>query len=153
MKLLRFYFETTYYELTYFHNRSQLKKFWFQVSILTCCYMFHVSMLSTTNVPVQHFRDQGSLCIFIMISMKIHCVPSVWRCFDFVLLKLRWFVFRLCFDVIKFYSQHKFPRSTFSRPGFTLYFYYDFDNLTLCPISLKVLRYCVNFGYKSFFWT
>ena len=87
MKLLRFYFETSYYELTYFHNRIQLQKFLFQVSILTCCYIVHVSMLSTTNVLVQHFRDQGSLCIFIMISM------------------------------------------------------------TLCPLSLKVLRYCFNISY------
>ena len=77
MKLLRFYFETSYYELTYFHNRIQPQKFWFQVSILTCCYILHVSMLSTTNVLVQHFRDQGSLCSFIMISMTLHCAPSV----------------------------------------------------------------------------
>ena len=67
MNLLRVYFETSYYELTHFHNRIQLQKFWFQVSIITCCFIFHVSMLSTTNVLVQHFRDQGSFCIFIII--------------------------------------------------------------------------------------
>ena len=64
----------------------QLQKFWFQVSITTCCYIFHVSMLSSTNVIVQHFRDQGSLWIFIMISMTLHCAPSVWRCYDIVLI-------------------------------------------------------------------
>ena len=52
------------------------------------CFIFHVSMLTTTNVLVQHFLDQGSFCIFIIIQMDIHCVPLVWRCYDNVFLIL-----------------------------------------------------------------
>ena len=54
------------------------------------CFVSYVSMLSTfirnTNVLVQHLFDQGSLCIFIMIWMTLHCAPSVWRCYDIVLI-------------------------------------------------------------------
>ena len=118
---------------------------------------FHViqSQISSFNI----FETNAFYITFTAILMKRCSTSLVWNCYDFIM--KQGFMIQRIFIIVRhfwdqdpafnFYSQHKCPHSTFSRPGFTLYFHYNLDEYTLCPPSLKVLRSCFNISYDIFF--